>query len=67
MIKRMWKWFTLADMQQAAAEAAETSCMRSTMWFTMTSQNGRTEFSACCADHLFAGLKSAGCEGLAGK
>lgn len=64
MIKKMWRWVTLADLPDTHTGHVDYKGVHTT-WFTITAHNSRTEYSACCADHLYAGLKVMGYEGLA--
>lgn len=61
MIKKMWKWLTLADLpEQESARAAFTHTVR----FYMTEHPTHMEYSACCTPHLFEVLEQRGFEGL---
>lgn len=64
-MKRLWRWFTLADVQETSAQE-HVGSGHTSMWFTMTSyaDRERVEYSACCGEHLLQSLKSMGYEGL---
>lgn len=64
MIRRFWRWLTLADLHEEAVAqmAVKTfdSCAERGHWFMVRSSVDRVEYSACCAEHLIKQLKDGG-------
>ena len=61
MMKKMWKWLTLADLpEQESDRTANTHTVR----FYMTQHPTQMEYSACCTQHLFEVMEQRGFEGL---